>query len=218
MPKEWILNQANMRWGLTRKSKVGPVAELIRKCSPKNLVEWENYYLKNAYPKEHLENLGKILFIKVTDVCKAEIEDITEKDCIDFIYNLVINRTYDGYQSEIQTIYGQLEKFLNVKIEPAPDDWDRGYNVDYFIRVCDKYIGLQIKPAGFEYITQIINEREQQKKTHEQFTKKFGGKVFYIISITEGKNKRIHNVEVIDEIKKEILRIKQSDSNGNFYE
>lgn len=36
MAKEWILNQANMRWGLTRKSKVGPVAELIRKCAPKN--------------------------------------------------------------------------------------------------------------------------------------------------------------------------------------
>jgi len=23
MPKEWILNQANMRWGLTRKNKKG---------------------------------------------------------------------------------------------------------------------------------------------------------------------------------------------------
>lgn len=32
MPKEWILNQANMQWGLTKKNKVGPVAELIRKC------------------------------------------------------------------------------------------------------------------------------------------------------------------------------------------
>ncbi len=207
MPKEWILNQANMRWGLTRKNKVGPVAELIRKCSPKSLKEWEEFYLKKAYSKEHLEHLGKILFIKVTDVCKAEIENITEKDCIDFIYNLVIRRTYDGYQSEIQTIYGQLEKLLNVAIEPAPDEWDRKYNVDYFIRVNDKYIGLQIKPAGYEYITQIINEREQQKKTHKKFADKYGGNVFYIISITEGKNKRIHNLEVVDEIKKEMERL-----------
>jgi len=37
MAKEWILNQANMRWGLTKKNKVGPVAELIRKCAPKTL-------------------------------------------------------------------------------------------------------------------------------------------------------------------------------------
>ena len=51
MPKEWILNQANMRWGLTKKSKVGPVAELIRKCAPKTLQEWEGYYLQNAYSK-----------------------------------------------------------------------------------------------------------------------------------------------------------------------
>lgn len=148
------------------------------------------------------------MFIKVTDVCKAEIEDITEEDCINFIYNLVINRTFDGYRSEIQTVYGQLEKSLGVKIEAAPDEWDRGYNIDYFIKVKDRYIGLQIKPAGYEYITQIINEREQQKKTHEKFNAKYGGKVFYIISITEGKNKIIHNPEEIEEIKKEIDRLK----------
>jgi len=129
------------------------------------------------------------------------------EDCINFIYTLVINRTFDGYQSEIQTIYGQLEKTLGVKIEAAPDEWDRGYNVDYFIKINDKYIGLQIKPAGYEYITQIINEREQQKKTHEKFTAKYGGKVFYIISITDGKNKIIHNPEVIKEIEAEIKRL-----------
>ena len=208
MAKEWILNQANMRWGLTRKKKVGPVAELIIKCAPKSLKDWEEFYLEKAYSKEHLEQLGKVLFIKVTDVCKAEIEDITEKDCINFVYNLVINRTFDGYQSEIQTIYGQLERKLRVKIEPAPDEWDRGYNVDYFIKINGKYIGLQIKPAGYEYITQIINEREQQKKTHEKFNARYGGKVFYIISITKGKDKMIHNLEVIDEIKNEINRLK----------
>ena len=148
------------------------------------------------------------MFIKVTDICKAEIEDITEEDCINFIYNLVINRTYDDYLSEIQTIYGQLSNILRVKIEPASDEWDRGYNIDYYIKIKDKYIGLQIKPAGYEYITQIINEREQQKKTHEKFTAKYGGKVFYIISITDGKNKIIHNIEVIEEIKKEIEKLK----------
>lgn len=38
MLKEWILNQANMRWGLIRKDKIGAVAELIRKCSTKILI------------------------------------------------------------------------------------------------------------------------------------------------------------------------------------
>jgi len=209
MPKEWILNQANMRWGLTKKNKVGAVSDEIRKCAPKFLSEWEEHYYKKVYPKEHLENLGRRLYIKITEVCQAEIENIAEQDCIDFIVNLVINRTYDGYQSEIQTIYGQLQQALGVKVEPAPDEWDRGYNVDFFIKVKDKYIGLQIKPAGYAYITQIINELEFQKRTHEKFTAKYGGKVFYIISVKEGKKKVIYNHEVIEEIGKEIERLEK---------
>ena len=210
MPKEWILNQANMRWGLTKKTRVGPVSELIRKCSPKSIKEWESYYFKNVYSKQHLEELGRRLYIKITEVCQAEIESVEEKDCINFITNLVINRTYDGYQSEIQTIYGQLQEALGVKVEPAPDEWDRGYNVDFFIKVKDRYIGLQIKPAGYAYIPQIINELEFQKRTHKKFTDKYGGKVFYIISVKEGKKKIIYNPEVIEELKEEIKRLQQN--------
>jgi len=101
MAKEWILNQANMRWGLTKKSKVGAVSEAIRLCGPKSLSDWEKYYFDNIYPREQLENLGKILYIKISEVCQAEIESLKEQDCMDFIVNLVINRTYDGYQSEV---------------------------------------------------------------------------------------------------------------------
>lgn len=208
MAKEWIINQANMRWQFNRPRNVGKVSESIRKCAPKSLKDWEEYYYKNVYDKVHLEQLGRKLYVKITEVCRAEIENITEDDCINFVVNLVINRTYDGYQSEIQTVYGQLQQALNEKIEPAPDEWDRKYNIDFFIKVKDKYIGLQIKPAGFAYITQIINELEFQKKTHEKFTAKYGGKVFYIISVTEGKKKVIYNTEVIEEIKKEIDRLK----------
>jgi len=204
MAKEWILNQANMRWGLTKKNKVGPGSELIRKCAPKSLKDWEEYYYNNVYPKQHLEELGERLYIKITEVCQAEIESIAEEDCINFIINLVLNKTYDGYQSEIQTIYEQLQQALNVKVEPAPDEWDRGYNVDFFIKVKNHYIGLQIKPAGYAYITQIINELKFQKKTHEKFAAKYGGKVFYVISVKEGKKKIIHNPPVIEEIRKEI--------------
>jgi len=211
MAKEWILNGANMRWGLTRKNKVGPVSELIRKCSPKTVKEWQDYYFQNAYSIEHLEDLGRKLYIKITEICRAEIDSIAEQDCIDFIINLVVNRTFDGYQSEIQTIYGQLENQLGLKIQPAPDKWDRGYNVDFFIDINDRYIGLQIKPAGHAYITQIINELNFQKESHEKFTSKYGGKVFYIISIAEGKQKIIQNPKVIEEIQQEIKRLQQTD-------
>jgi hypothetical protein len=208
MAREWILNQANMRWGLTRKKQVGAVADLIRKCAPKELADWEDYYYKNGCTKEHLEELGRKLFVKVSEVCKAEIEDVTEQDCIDYIVNLVIHRTFDGYRSEIQTIYGQLQDLLGVEIKPAPDEWDRGYNVDFFIEIKGKYIGLQIKPAGYAYIPQIIAEAGFQKKTHEQFMRKYGGRVFYIVSIAEGKRKVIHNMDVVEEIRREIERLR----------
>lgn len=209
MPKEWILNQANMRWGLTKKNKVGPVSERIRQCSPKSLAEWEKYYYENVYSLEHLEELGRMLYNKITTVCLPEIESVTQQNCINFIVNLVVGRTYDGYQSEIQTIRGELEKALAVKIEPAPDEWDRGYNVDFFIKVNNRYIGLQVKPAGYAYIPQIINELQFQKKTHEEFTAKYGGRVFYVISVKQGEKKVIHDPSVIQEIRNEIERLKK---------
>ena len=102
-----------------------------------------------------------------------------------------------------------MQQALGVKVEPAPDEWDRGYNVDFFINVRDRYVGLQIKPAGYAYITQIINELKFQKNTHEKFTAKYGGKVFYVISLKEGKKKVIYNPEVIEEIRKEIERLEK---------
>jgi hypothetical protein len=208
MAKEWILNQANMRSQFNRPRHVGRVSELIRKCAPKTLKEWESYYYyQRVHPKVHLEELGGRLYVKVAEVCRAEIEGITQQDCIDFVIRLVIDRTFDGYQSEVQTIYGQLQRELGVEVQPAPDEWDRGYNVDFFIRVKDKYIGLQIKPAGYPYITQIIKELEFQKKTHERFTARYGGRVFYVISVSDGKKKIVHNPEVIEQIRDEIARL-----------
>lgn len=208
MAKEWILNSATNRFQFNFSKNVGRVAEEIRKCSPKTKEEWENYYYKNVRSKEHLIELGRRLYTKITEVLRAEIDEITEQDCIDFIINLVINRTFDGYMTEKETIYGQLQDILGVKIEPAPDEWDRLYNVDFFIKVDGKFIGLQVKPAfGVSHITQIYQEREQQAKTHEEFSAKYTGKVFYVISIKENGRKKIYNREVIDEIKEEIKRL-----------
>ena len=210
MPKEWILNSAINRWGLQKKKMVGAVSEEIRKCSPKSVKDWEEYYYKNVYPKKHLEEIGRRLYIKISEVLRAEIDSITEQDCIQYVINLVIHRTFDGYITEKMTIYEQLQDILNVKIEPAPDEWDRKYNVDFFIKVNNKFIGLQIKPAGYAFIPQIINERNNQLKTHDKFTKKYGGKVFYVISIKDGDKKTIYNKEIIEEINQDIEKLKNS--------
>jgi len=208
MSKEWILNSVMNRFQLNYKRNVGAVSEEIRKCSPKTINEWEKYYFSHVKTREHIESLGRKLFTKITEVVYAEVENITEEDCIQYMYNMVIDRTFDGFMTEIKTIYGQLQKILNVKIEPAPDEWDRSYNIDFYIKIHNKYIGLQIKPAAdVSHISQIFKERSIQALTHKKFEEKFGGKVFYIISVKEGQIKKISNTEVIPQIQKEINRL-----------
>jgi len=210
MAKEWILNSVMNRFQLNFKRNVGPTSESIRLCAPKTVREWEDFYFKNVRSKEHIVELGKKLFIKITEVVQAELDGITEQDCIEYMNNLVINRTFDGYMTEIETIYGQLEKILEIKIEPAPDEWDRLFNVDFFIKFKDKYIGLQIKPVneGIQ-LPEIYKERAIQEETHLKFTEVFGGKVFYIYSKKINGKKEIYNKDIIEEIKLEVDRLKK---------
>ncbi len=92
MAKEWILNQAMNRWGLNKKRSVGPVSELIRKCAPRKLEDWERYY------------------------------------------------------------YGQLQDILGMLIEPATDEMDRIYNVDFVLKIKGELI------LNFNRDTEIKNE------------------------------------------------------------
>lgn len=198
MAKEWILNSVMNRFQLNFKRNVGPTSESIRKCSPKTIQEWEEYYFKNVKSREHIIELGKKLYVKITEVVQSELDNISEQDCIDYMINLVINRTFDGYMTEIQTIYGKLEKEIGEKIEPAPDEWDRLFNVDFYIKINDKYIGLQIKPIneGIQF-PEIYKEKAIQEATHTKFTEVFGGKVFYVYSKTVNGKKEIVNKEIV---------------------
>ncbi len=209
MAKEWILNSATNRFQLNYKRNVGATSEAIRKCAPKSLDEWRKYYYENIRSEEHITELGRKLYVKISEVLVAEIEGITEDDCISFLKQLVIDRTYDGYVREIKTIYGQLQEMVNEKIEPAPDEWDRLFNVDFFIKINGKHIGLQIKPvSNVASIPEIYKEKGIQLESHEKFRKKYGGRVFYLFSCKDGNKKVIVNTEVVDEIKKEIASLK----------
>jgi len=209
MAKEWILNSAMNRFQLNFKRNVGATSESIRKCSPKTLEEWRDYYFTNIRTKEQIEDLGKKLHVKITEVIQSEVTEITEQDCVNYMIQLVIDRTFDGYMTEVQTIYGQLQNILGIKIESAPDEWDRLFNVDFFIKIGEKYIGLQIKPvnSGIQ-LPEIHKEYALQAETHKKFSSKFGGKVFYIFSEKSNGKKEIANKEVIEDIKKEIERLK----------
>jgi len=219
MAKEWILNIATNRWGLNKKESVGPVSDWIRECAPKTFEEWREFYLKKLEeflsrkgikisPTEYLEYLGRKLYTKITEVIRAEIDEVSEEDCINYIYNLVMNRTFEGYQTEVETIYKLLQRELGVEIKPAPDEWDRLYNVDFYIEVSGKYIGIQIKPITYNQTPEIHKWKEWLSKTHKKFEKKYGGKVFIVFSVKKGDRKEIYNKEVVAEIRKEINRLK----------
>lgn len=217
--RETLLNYGMNRWGLNKAHSVGPTSELIRNCSPGSFDEWEKYYFENAKQKkksgdritrEYITGLGEKLYIKLSEVVQNELESIREEECIDYAYNLVLNRTYEGYKTEIDTIYGQLESTLDVKIEPAPDKWDRTYSVDFYVQINNKFIGIQIKPISSGQSLNQYQWLEMNQKNHEKFKSDFGGKVFFVFSVkSKGKKKKIFNVEVIDEILTEINKLKK---------
>ena len=218
MAKEWILNLATNRWGLNKKRSVGPVAAWIREAAPKSEQEWEEAYYERLAemlcergvplsPQEYLRNLGERLFVKVTEVVRAEVDEVTLEDCQSYIRNLVIHRTYEGYRREIDTIYGQLEDALGVHIKPASDEIDRRYNVDFVIEMGKHLIGLQIKPITYEQMPEAHRWQSWMASSHSRFTEKFGGKVFVVFSVREGRKKRIANPEVIEAIRNEIQRL-----------
>ena len=215
--REALLNYGMNRWGLNKAHSVDSTSELIRICAPGEFEEWEDFYFRNAkqrkkeglkITREYIDELGKILYIKLSEIVQNELLSITEDECIDYAYNLVLNRTYEGYKTEIETIYGQLEEILGKKIEPAPDIWDRTYNVDFFIEVNRKYIGIQIKPISSGPALNQYQWNEMHRTNHKRFEDEFGGKVFFVYSIKKSeRTKAIYNVEVIDQIREEIARL-----------
>ena len=165
---------------------------------------------KNVYPEEYLEELGRKLYIKITEVIQFEVEEVTEQDCMDYIKKVVINRTFQGYQTEIKTIYGQLQDILGMPIEPATDEMDRIYNVDFILKIKDKYIGLQIKPITFKHTFEDYKWKEMQRSAHIKFQQRYGGKVFTIFSVRQGQKKIIANPEITEEIKNELKQLSES--------
>ena len=48
----------------------------------------------------------------------------SEEDCIKYMHQMVIDRTFDGYMTEIKTIYGQLQKEIGKAIERQKLTWE----------------------------------------------------------------------------------------------
>jgi len=219
--KEKVLNYTSNTYQLTRPNKVDAVMALIRECQPKALEEWEEFYFEKAYTKkkdkikitrETLDELGERLYAKITEVVipewTAAFKDLTIQDCKDYIYEVTIVRTYDGFLLEKSVINDGLAKlFPEIKFEESDPELDHAGDIDYIGKVGDKAFGIQIKPitANANFGNYKITER--MSASFQDFEKKYGGKVFVIFSTRTRDKKVIKNKEVIEEIRAEISRL-----------
>jgi len=215
--KEKVLNYATQTYQLSRPNKVGTVMALIRECQPKTFEQWEHWYFENAntdgktptkITKESLEELGERLYVKIKEIVIPEwteaFNQLTLQDCVDYIFNLTINRTYDGFIREKSVIEDNLAKeFPNVKFEESDPELDHAGDIDYLGWVGDKAFGIQIKPVTAKANFGNYSATERMKASFTDFTKKFGGKVFVVFSIDD----KIKNEDVVEQIGEEIKRL-----------
>lgn len=210
MPKEWILNYMFNRFQLGFQRNVGPLAEEIRKCKPKTLEDWQKYYFANVRSRDHLIGLGERLWEKISTVAKQELESITREDCINYVFEVVIKRTFEGFQREMSIIKEFLEKKTGLTFYPSPSKLER-LSVDYYAIVNGYLIGIQVKPLTFgqsklvEQIKKIVVE-----EPHKKFQKIYGGQVFTLIAL--GRKEKVEIVdrdELISKINREIKRLKK---------
>jgi len=90
-----------------------------------------------------------------------------------------------------------------VRFEESDPELDHAGDIDYLGWVGDKAFGIQIKPVTAKANFGNYSATERMKASFDDFTKKFGGKVFVIFSIDE----KIKNKEVMEEIAAEIKRL-----------
>lgn len=218
--KEKVLNYACQTYQLSRPNKVGAVMKLIRECQPKTINEWEKWYFEKAYSEnkepikitqEVLRELGERLYEKINVIVipewKAAFEDLSLQDCKDYIYNLTINRTYDGFIREKSVVNDGLAKiFPEVKFTESETDLDHAGDIDYLGFVGKYAFGIQIKPITAEANFGNYSVSERMKNNFIDFEKKYKGKVFIIFSL-DGE---IENKEVIEKIGAEIEKLKAS--------
>ena len=216
--KEKALNYTCQAYQLSRPNKVGAVMALIRECQPKSIEDWERWYFDNAYTegkkktkitKDELTELGERLYVKIKEIVIPEWEEAFRQlnldDCIDYIYNLTIYRTYDGFLREKSVVNDNLaERFTDVNFAESDPQLDHAGDIDYLGWVGNKAFGIQIKPVTAKANFGNYSISERMKASFEEFEKKYGGKVFIVFSVDD----KIENKDVLQEIEAEIIRLK----------
>jgi hypothetical protein len=214
--KEHVLNFTAQRFQLTRPKAVGPTMDLIHKCKPKSKSEWQDYYWKNAYTatkvpikitKQILDELGERLYIKITEVVIPEwtkaFDEITLDDCKNYILDVTLDRTYDGYHRESAVFRELAVKFDGIiNFEKTESETDSALDVDYIGVVRNSYrtLGIQVKPISARGSQGGYSITDRVRNNFRRFEEDNNAKVFIVLVKREGKKSVIVNREVIQEI------------------
>jgi len=195
--KEIILNYANRRWGFTKTNKVGEVMALIRQCQPQTFEDWHEWYFKNAYTntkqpikitKRILTEIGQRLYEKITEIVAPQLREalatLTLQDCIDYVYELTIHRTVDGYFTEKSVVDDFLAKeFPKVVFEETNPELDHAGDIDFIGKIGNKAFGLQIKPITAQASLGNFSVTARMEQSFRDFERQYGGKVFIVFSV-----------------------------------
>lgn len=191
--------------------------EMIRLCQPTTFEDWKTFYFEHAYTKnkqrlkvndELLRELGERLYEKIKGVVLPEwtraFAEITVEDCVEYIREVTLHRTYDGFNREKSVVHDNLAKeFPEVRFEESDSDLDHAGQVDYIGWVGDRAFGIQIKPISGVFTSSGQRTSERMKGSIETFKEKYSGTVFLIFS----EHEVIKNKEVVDQIRAEIERL-----------
>lgn len=194
---------------------------LIRQCQPKSFEDWQDWYFENAetntkepfkVTKEILTELGERLYSKLKETVIPQITEaiktLTIEDCIEYIYQLTIHRTYDGYLTEKSVVFDNLAKaFKEVTFEESDSQLDHSGDIDFIGKVGNKAFGLQIKPVTANANLGNYDVSARMQSSFKDFQDKFGGQVFIIYSVDE----KILNKDAYNKIATEVERLKMTE-------
>nr|WP_314865239.1 MjaI family restriction endonuclease [uncultured Flavobacterium sp.] len=214
--KEQVLNLTAQRFQLTRPGSVGPTMELINECDPQSLSEWKTFYFEKAYTRKKdkkkitddlLHELGQKLYNKIHDtiipIWTKSFNEITVEDCIDYIYDVTLERSYDGFHRE-NAVYRELGVAFDgvITFEKTDSVTDSAWSIDYIghIRNSTIKIGIQVKPMTAKSNSSGYSIANRNLANYQKFKDQFGGEVFEVYSKKMGKKNVIVNKDVIEKI------------------
>ncbi len=150
--------------------------------------------------KKVLKNSKKIAPVKWNKALRV----VPVQNYINYMYDLSKN----GFMISTKSVVNDnlAKYFPKIKFIESDPAMDQAGDIDYLGFVGKKAFGIQVKPVTAQSSFGSYSVSERMKASFLEFENKFGGKVFIIFSVDD----EIKNEEVVQDIKKEMQRLKKS--------